>query len=79
MPRRSSQPHQAVLAHVGQNVKRVRRARKLTQEKLAEASDLHPRMVQKIEAGDASLTVGTLALLVRALKCRWTDVLPPEE
>lgn len=78
MPRRSSKPNQAVLSHLAKSIRRLRRENDMTQERLAEIADLHPRMVQLIEAADANLTLGTLAQLRKAFKCRWDDLLPPD-
>ena len=40
----------------GANLRRERTARGLTQERLAELADLNPRTVQKIEAGDITIS-----------------------
>lgn len=37
--------------HFGQNLKVIRKSRKITQEKLAELVDLHPQQISKIETG----------------------------
>ena len=47
------------LKRFGGNVRRLRMALGLTQEKLAEMSELHPRVVQKIEAGQTNILVTT--------------------
>lgn len=47
----------------------------LTQEQLAEKSDLHPRALQKIEAGDVDASLSTLLRIQKALKCAWEDLL----
>jgi transcriptional regulator with XRE-family HTH domain len=49
--------------------------RGLTQEKLAELTDLHHRSIQKIEAGEMTILVTTLHRLKDALKCPWEDLL----
>ena len=59
----------------GANVRRERSARGLTQEKLAELSDLHLRSLQKIEAGEINLLVTTVFRIKRALKCSWDKLL----
>ena len=41
----------------------------LTQEQLAEAADLNPRTVQKIEAGQINILVTTLVRIQSALNC----------
>ncbi len=57
------------LAEFGQRLRRIRRAQGLTQEQLAEAADLNPRTVQKIEAGQIDILLTTLIRLKTALGC----------
>ena len=47
----------------------------MTQERLAEAVDLNPRTIQKIEAGVTNILVTTLVRIRGALKCRWEELL----
>ena len=65
----------AQLKRFGANVRRERDRLNLTQEKLAEKSDLHPRALQKVEADDVDASISTLLKIQRALKCRWEDLL----
>ena len=60
---------------VGANVRRIRNARGLTQERLAELTDLHYRSIQKIEGGEMTILVTTLYRLREALKCEWGELL----
>lgn len=69
----------AILAKLGANIERARKARGLTQERLAEAADLHPRVIQKIEAGETNLKSTTLFRLQVALACPWDDLVPKVE
>ena len=78
VPRRPSAPHQSAFIRLGKKVKALRLDRSFTQEKLAELVDLHPRVIQKIEAGQTNILVTTLLRLQAALKCRWNDLLPPD-
>ena len=64
-----------MLQTLGANLRRERVARGLTQERLAELTDLNPRTVQKIEAGDIAILVTTLARLREALGCDWKRLL----
>ena len=57
------------------NVRRERMARKITQEKLAEAVDLNIRTIQKIEAGHVNILLTTVHRLKKALGCQWDDLL----
>ncbi len=60
----------------GANLRRVRIARSITQEGLAERADLNPRTVQRIEAAETNILVTTAIRLQAALRCKWTDLLP---
>ena len=60
---------------VGANLRRIRNACGLTQEKLAELADVHYRSVQKIESGEMLMRINTLFRLRVALKCSWEDLL----
>lgn len=66
----------AALSKLGANVRRERIKRGLTQEALAELSSLHPRMVQKIEAGHVNILVTTALRLQEALLCPLDLLLP---
>lgn len=65
-----------MLERLGANIERARKAAGLTQEKLAEAVDLHTRVVQKIEAGETNMKATTLIRLRSALNCSWADLVP---
>jgi transcriptional regulator with XRE-family HTH domain len=60
---------------LGANVRRQRTAQNLTQEKLAEKSDLFPRTIQKIEAGQLNILLTTVLRIQKALGCSWIDLL----
>ena len=57
------------------NVRSLRVARKLSQERLAERVGVNPRTVQKIEAGKLNVLAITLERLKVALKCNWDDLM----
>ncbi|MDR1012201.1 MAG: helix-turn-helix domain-containing protein [Opitutaceae bacterium] len=59
------------LSKFGANVRRERWRRGITQESLAERVDVHPRMIQKIEAGQTNLLLTTLLRIQAALDCPW--------
>jgi len=59
----------------GQNVNKLRNAAALTQEKLAEKSDLSRRYIQEIESGKKTPTILVLARLRKAFGCGWDDLL----
>lgn len=62
MPKRDS-----VLAALGQNVRRRREARELTQEKLAEKAGLDPTYISGIERGLRNPGIKNVARLAKAL------------
>jgi transcriptional regulator with XRE-family HTH domain len=62
----------------GTRVQRLRRERGFTQERLAEASGITVRTVQRIEAGN-SATLETQALIARTLGVELDDLRTPEE
>jgi transcriptional regulator with XRE-family HTH domain len=57
------------------NLRRERAAKRITQERLAELSDLSARAIQKIEAGELNILLTTLKRLRRALRCPWQRLL----
>ena len=67
---------QEQLKGFGANVRRVRAAKGLTQEKLAELVDINIRTVQKIEAGQINVLVTTAMRIQKALGCPWNRLLP---
>ncbi|HVU17945.1 MAG TPA: helix-turn-helix transcriptional regulator [Candidatus Didemnitutus sp.] len=60
---------------MGENIRRERKAARLTQEQLAEKADLAPRVVQKIEAGQITILISTLRRIRDALRCAYSDLL----
>ena len=64
------------LKRFGDNLRRERVARQITQEKLAEMADLNIRTLQKIEAGQTNILVTTAARLQKALGCHWGSLMP---
>jgi transcriptional regulator with XRE-family HTH domain len=61
---------------LGANIRRERTARKITQESLAELSDLNIRTVQKIEAGEVNILITTACRIQKALGCPWERLMP---
>ena len=59
----------------GGNMRRLRNDREITQEKLAEKSDLNIRTVQKIEAGQTNILITTAIRIQRALACDWNELM----
>ena len=59
----------------GQNVRRQRSARHLSQEKLAEKVDINIRNVQRIEAGEINILITTAKRIKTALECSRDDLM----
>jgi transcriptional regulator with XRE-family HTH domain len=59
------------LKSFGDNVRRERVLQRITQERLAEMVALHPRTIQKIEAGKVNILLTTVIRFQRALRCSW--------
>ena len=60
----------------GENVRRERMAKRVTQEKLAEMIGLNIRNVQKIEAGETNVLMTTVVRIRAALGCSADRLLP---
>ena len=58
----------------GKNVVRLRQAKTLTQEMLAEKSGLSARYIQSIEAGEYFPTLPTLIKIRKTLGCDWNEL-----
>lgn len=62
-------PHdKLIMKKLGKNIAQVRRSRGLTQEQLAELTDLSRRAVQSLEGGERWPRPSTLAVIAKALK-----------
>ena len=59
---------------LGQAIRARRRALRLTQEQLAERSDLHWTYISGIERGVRNVTIGNLFHIARALNVRVRDL-----
>jgi transcriptional regulator with XRE-family HTH domain len=71
MPPRRKKGESAMLARLGENIRAARKAHGFTQERLAELIDLHPRAVQKIEAGELNPKSTTLIRIQDTIRCTW--------
>jgi len=49
------------------NMRRIRLEKKLTQEKVAEAADLHPNYVSSVERGERNISIINIARIAVAL------------
>ena len=60
---------------LGASIRRIRTSQGMTQERLAELSELHLRSLQKIEAGEKNVLTITLRRIHRSLGCSWDDLM----
>lgn len=63
------------LKRFGSNLRSQRTALRITQEKLAELSDLNVGTIQKIEAGQTNILITTAKRIQKALGCSWDKLL----
>lgn len=75
--KKSSRPD--VLAHVAGNVRRLRRARSLSQEGLAKLSGMSRRMIVAIERNEANVSLSSLDRLAAAFGVSFSEVVRPPE
>jgi transcriptional regulator with XRE-family HTH domain len=61
------------------NVRRLRTERGLSQENLAELAQLHRTYIGAIERGERNITLETLRLLAKALRCSCAFLLTQQE
>jgi len=66
---------QRELKRFGQNLKRERNSRGITQDKLAELADLNVRTIQKIEAGQTNILITTAKRIQQGVRCSWESLL----
>lgn len=63
------------LKRFGKNLRRERKAQKITQDKLAERAKLNIRTVQKIEAGQTNILITTAKRIQKVIGCPWESLL----
>jgi len=72
-------PSETAAKRLGAAVRRLRKAKKLTQEKLAERADLSTNSVGSIERGENDVTISTLRRVAAALDCTASTLLDAAE
>ena len=60
--------HSGTLEKIGANIRRQRKARRWTQERLAEETGLSAYFIGSVERGQAALSLRSLDLIARALR-----------
>ena len=61
------------------NMRRVRKAKELTQEKVAELAELHPNYVSSVERGERNISIRNIERIAKALGVAMADLVadPP--
>lgn len=59
---------QKVIDNISENIKKIRKSKKFTQEDLAIASGLALRHIQKIESSEVNITLKTLVKISNSLE-----------
>ena len=59
---------------IGENVRRFRKKRRMTQEELAEKANLHPVYISQVERADRAVTIDALLKITKALRIKLRDV-----
>lgn len=59
---------------IGQNIRKFRKKRAMTQEVLAEKANLHPVYISQVERADRAITIEALLRITKALGIRLRDV-----
>jgi len=60
---------------IGKNIRGLRNTKKISQERLAELSDLDRTYIQSIEKGDRNISVEVLLKLATGLNVQVTEIL----
>jgi DNA-binding XRE family transcriptional regulator len=68
--------HEPLLSALGANIQAARKEKGLTQEQLAELIEVHPRIMQKMEAGDLNPKTTTIIRIQAYLDCPWDQIMP---
>ena len=63
-----------MLKQIGENIRSIRKGRKLSQERLAELSDMHPSHISDIERGKVNASITAYFLIAEALKVPLSDL-----
>jgi transcriptional regulator with XRE-family HTH domain len=66
------------LKQLGDNIRRERLAKDISQQRLAEIADLNIRNVQRIEAGELDVLLTTVVRIRKALGCPLERLVPKD-
>jgi transcriptional regulator with XRE-family HTH domain len=59
-------------------MRRIRKAKELTQEKVAEAADLHPNYVSSVERGERNISICNIERIAKALGVPMAELVAEE-
>lgn len=68
----------SILKAVGAQIRSLRKARKLSQEQLAERADLHYTMIGSVERGERNVTLENLAKIAKGLAVPVRELFPSQ-
>ncbi|WP_092048351.1 helix-turn-helix domain-containing protein [Planctomicrobium piriforme] len=60
---------------IGENIRRIRESRGLSQEQLGTGSGSHRNYIGAVERGERNPTISKVLAIVRALECSFPDLL----
>jgi transcriptional regulator with XRE-family HTH domain len=64
-----------LLKSLGDRIRHIRKGKKISQERLAELSELHPTYISDIERGKVNASISTYFMVADALGITLTDLL----
>lgn len=64
-------------SHIAANIRRLRKAKGLSQEKLGEMAEFHRTYVSQLERGKANISIDGLEHIARILGVTTTELLQP--
>jgi len=59
------------------NMRRIRKAKKLTQEQVAEAADLHPNYISSVERAERNISICNIERIAIALGVTMAELVTP--
>ncbi len=65
-----------LLKEIGKNISKIRKAKNISQEKLAEKVELHRNQIGRIERGEINVPIYTLYKIAEKLGVSSSDILP---
>ena len=67
----------AARAHIAENIRRLRKSKKLSQEKLGELAECHRTYVSQLERGETNISVDRLERLAQVLGVDAIELMQP--